>query len=77
MDPAYFDPNIGFTLRDPSNNVVPATVTFSADYKTATLVPKSNLTAATQYYMYVGYYQNLYDISGNPLGNTYFYFTTH
>jgi len=79
MDPASFDPNNSFVLYDPSNSVVPATITFSADYKTATLHPTANLTGGVTYYMYggwpyVSYYLN--DLGGNHLYGTYFSFTT-
>ena len=79
MDPASFDPNNSFTLHDGSNNVVPATITFSADYKTATLHPNSNLTGGgITYTMWVGWYSTpqLQDLGGNPGGYTYFSFTT-
>jgi len=82
MDPASFDPNNnGFTLKDPSNNVVPATITFSADYKTVTLQPTSNLTGGGKVYtMYISHssippLQDLGGNSGNPVG-TAFSFTT-
>jgi hypothetical protein len=68
MDPASFDVNTSFSLLDPSNTPVPANITFSSDYKTVTLQPKANLTAATTYYMYVGYSNNLYDLGGNAIG---------
>ena len=77
MGPASFDANTSFTLRDPSNNPVPATITFSADYKTATLQPNANLTAGTQYYFYFGYFTALDDLSGNQFSGTYINFTTH
>jgi hypothetical protein len=78
MGPGAFDANTSFTLRDPSSNPVPATITFSSDYKTVTLQPNANLTAGTQYYLYIGYsYGILYDLSGNQFGGTYIYFTTH
>ena len=80
MDPASFDPNNSFTLHDGSNKVVPATITFSADYKTATLHPNSNLTGGgVTYTMYVGWYSTpqLQGLGGNPAGYTYFSFTTH
>jgi Bacterial Ig-like domain len=80
MDPASFDPNNTFTLRDSSNNVVPATITFSADYKSATLHPTANLTGGGAIYtMYVGWNSNppLQDLSGNPGSSTNFSFTTH
>jgi hypothetical protein len=80
MDPASFDQNNSFTLKDSSNNVVPATITFSADYKTATLHPTANLTGGgATYTMYVGWNSNppLQDLGGNPGGATFFSFTTH
>jgi hypothetical protein len=77
IDPASFDVGTSFTLRDPSNNVVPATVTFSGDFKTATLQPKSNLTGATTYNMYTSYIAYLRDLAGNPVGSNLISFTTH
>ena len=78
MDSGFFDPNTSFTLRDPSNNVVPSNITFSTDYKTATLQPKSNLAAATTYTMYVNYSGNyVYDLGLNRFPGTQFSFTTH
>jgi YD repeat-containing protein len=78
MDPAYFDPNNSLTLRTSSNAVVPATITFSANYTTATLTPASNLVGggATYYFEY-GYQSALYDLGGNQLSGTYITFTTH
>jgi hypothetical protein len=76
MNPASFDANNSFWLRDPANKPVPATITFSSDYKTVTLQPLANLTANTTYYMLVGYSAYLDDLGGNQIG-TYFYFTTH
>jgi hypothetical protein len=81
MDSASFDPNNSFTLHDPSNNVVPATITFSTDYKTVTLRPTANLTGSgATYTMDIGwpYTSNyLHDLGGNNLYGTYFQFTTH
>ena len=77
MDPASFDPNNSFVLETASNTVVPATVTFSADYKTVTLSPSSNLVGGgATYYMYIGYNAYLYDLGGNRLLGTYVSFTT-
>ena len=77
MDPASFDPNNSLTLRTSSNIVVPATITFSPDFKTATLQPNSNLIGggATYYFEY-GYQSALYDLGGNRLSGTYITFTT-
>ena len=77
MDPGWFDANNSFTLYDPSNVVVPANVSFSADLKTVTLTPKANLTAASTYFMYFGYFSALYDLSGNQLPGSFIQFTTH
>jgi hypothetical protein len=79
MDPASFDQNTSFVLYDPSNNVVPATVTFSTDYKTATLHANATLISGVTYTMVVGWpYVNfyLYDLGGNALYGTYITFTT-
>ena len=78
MDPASFDPNNSLTPRTSSNNVVPATITFSPDFKTATLQPNSNLTGGgVTYYFEYGYQAPLYDVAGNRLPGTYITFTTH
>lgn len=66
MDPASFDPNNSFTLLDSSGNTVPATLSFSPDYKTITLTPLANLTGGgATYTMYVGWYSAVYDLGGN------------
>jgi hypothetical protein len=78
MGPASFDANTSFTLRDVSNNVIPATITFSVDFKTVSLQPNANLTGGgAQYYFYIGYWTPLYDIGGNSLSYTYIPFTTN
>ena len=78
MGPASFDANNSFTLRDASNNVIPATITFSADFKTVTLQPNSNLTGGgVTYYFEIGYQGSLYDVGGNVLNYGYIPFTTH
>lgn len=77
MGPASFDANNSFTLRDASNNVIPATITFSADFKTVTLQPNSNLTGGgVTYYFEIGYQAYLYDVGGNQLSYGYIQFTT-
>ena len=81
MDLASFDPNNSFTLHDSSGNIVPATITFSADFLTATLQPAASLTGGgATYYMYVGcgfWFGNyLYDVDGNEFGGMYISFTT-
>ena len=73
-----FDPNNSLTLRDSSNVIVPATITFSANYTTATLQPTSSLTGGgATYYFEIGYQAYLYDLGGNRLPGTYITFTTH
>ena len=77
MDPATFDPNNSFVLETSSSTVVPATISFSPDYKTVTLTPTSTLTGGgATYYMYIGYFAYVYDIGGNRFGSTYISFTT-
>jgi hypothetical protein len=79
MDPASFDQNTSFVLIDPSSNVVPATITFSTDFKTATLHPNATLISGVSYTMdvgspYVSYF--LYDLGGNALNGAFISFTT-
>ena len=77
MNPASFDANNTFTLRDAANNVVPATITFSADFKTVTLQPNSNLIGAgATYYFEISYQAQLWDVGGNVLSYGYINFTT-
>jgi hypothetical protein len=77
MDPASFDANNSFTLRDAANNVVPATISFSADFKTVTLKPNSNLIGAgVTYYFEISYQAYLWDVGGNVLSYGYIQFTT-
>jgi hypothetical protein len=77
MNPASFDANNSFTLRDAANNVVPAAITFSADFKTVTLQPNSNLTGGgAQYYFEISYQAQLWDVGGNVLYYGYIPFTT-
>ena len=60
-----------------TNSVVPSTLSFSADYKTITIMPNSPLSAATQYNVYVGG-SNITDQAGylNQTGVTTRNFTT-
>ena len=79
MDPASFDPNTTFVLTGPGSTVVPATVTFSPDYKTATLQPSANLTGGGVIYtMQVGYSiaTPLEDLGGNAYVSSSFAFKT-
>jgi hypothetical protein len=77
MNPASFDATNSFTLRDAANNVVPATITFSADFKTVTLQPNSNLTGSgAQYYFQISYQAQLWDVGGNVSNYGYIPFTT-
>jgi large repetitive protein len=77
MDPASFDANNSFTLRDAANNVVPAAITFSADFKTVMLQPNSNLIGSgATYYFEISYQSYLWDVGGNVLNYGYIQFTT-
>jgi len=76
MDPASFDPANSFTLVDSSLNVVPATVTFSPNYTTATLQPKSNLAGGANYNLFISYFSTVYDLAGNRTAPTIVLFTT-
>jgi len=77
MDPASFDPANSFALVDPSSNIVPATITFSPDYTTVTLTPKSNLTGGgAMYNLFVSYFSPIYDLAGNRVTPMFIFFTT-
>lgn len=59
-----------FQLRDPSNTVVPANVTYDATTKTATLTPNAALTANITYTATVaGGNSGVKDLAGNALAN--------
>jgi hypothetical protein len=76
MDPASFDPANSFMLLD-SSQQVPATITFSPDYTTATLQPKSNLTGGGAiYYLFISYFGTAYDLAGNRIAPAIVLFTT-
>jgi len=76
IDPASFDPANSFMLVD-SSQEVPATITFSPDYTTATLQPKSNLTGGGAiYYLFISYFGTAYDLAGNRILPTIVFFTT-
>ena len=77
VDPASFDPANSFVLRDSSHNQVPATISFSSDYKTVTLTPKSALTSGgATYSMFISYFSHVYDVAGNTIPATIVFFTT-
>ena len=77
MDPASFDPANSFTLVDSSRNTVPATISFSPDFTTATLTPKSNLTGGgATYYLFVSYFGTVYDQAGNRVAPSIISFST-
>ena len=76
MDPASFDPANSFKLIDSSLNVVPATITFSPDYTTATLQPTSNLASGANYDLFISYFATVYDLAGNRFAPTIVFFTT-
>jgi hypothetical protein len=59
-----------FELRDPNNMLVPATITYSAATRTATLDPEANLTSSTTYSVLVrgsDIGPAVTDVAGNPL----------
>lgn len=58
-----------FSLRDSSNNAVPASVTYTAATQTATLDPAANLTAGASYTAVIA--TSLLDSAGNALATTY------
>jgi hypothetical protein len=77
MDPASFDPSNSFTLQDSTHSVVPATITFSADYKTVTLTPNANLVGGgATYFMFVSQFAHVYDLAGNNSAPTFILFST-
>jgi hypothetical protein len=77
MDPASFDAANSFELVDSSHNVVPATITFSPDYTTATLQPKSALAGGgASYDLFISYFATAYDLAGNSTAPTIVIFTT-
>jgi Bacterial Ig-like domain len=77
VDPASFDPANSFALVDSLSNIVPATVTFSPDYTTATLQPKSNLAGGGAVYnLFISYFATVYDLAGNRVPPTLVFFTT-
>jgi len=77
MDPATINTST-IELRDPLNAVVPATVTYNATTKTATLDPTGPLVTSTTYTTTVkGGTNGVKDVVGNPLTNDFSWsFTT-
>jgi len=69
MDPVSFNSTTTFVLEDATGAVVPATITFSPDLKTATLTPTAPLSSGDQLYsIYVDYLAGgLTDLAGNGL----------
>ena len=67
-----------FVLRDPNNNIVPATISYSTATKTVTLTPTSPLANGTMYMLtIVGGSSGVKDLAGNPLAtNIFSSFTT-
>lgn len=70
--------NSTFELRDPGNNLVAATVTYSGAARTATLDPSANLQYSTLYTATLtGGISGISDVAGNPLAADYSWsFTT-
>ncbi|MBD2441082.1 DUF4082 domain-containing protein, partial [Nostoc sp. FACHB-110] len=77
MNPSTIS-NTTFQLRDPSNTVVPANVTYDATTRTATLTPNAVLTPNITYTATVtGGNSGVKDLAGNALANNYVWtFTT-
>ncbi|MFN8381824.1 MAG: sortase [Anaerolineales bacterium] len=64
--------NATFELRDASNNLVPATVSYNAGTRTATLTPTSALTLSSSYTARViGGASGVTDVAGNSLASNY------
>jgi hypothetical protein len=77
MNPASFDPTNSFVMYDSSHNLVPATITFSANYTTATLQPKAYLTGGGALYsVFISYFAPVTDLAGNTAAPTILFFTT-
>ncbi len=76
VNPVTAYTNVTLRLTN-TNAVVPATLTYSSDYKTVTINPTTPLAAATQYTVYVGG-SNITDEAGNSLNQstTTYTFTT-
>ncbi len=77
VDPASFDPTNSFVMYGPSPNAVPATISFSTDYKTVTFQPKANLTGGgVSYTVFISYFATATDLAGNPVLPTILLFKT-
>ena len=64
--------NVTFELRDASNTLVPAAVSYNAGTRTATLTPTSALTLSSSYTAHaIGGASGVTDIGGNPLAANY------
>ena len=64
-----------FYLHDQVTGLnIPGTISFSADLKTATLVPSANLSVDRQYYFII--LSPAADLTGNTIQEFYYYFTT-
>ena len=64
---------IGFALRDPGNNVVPATLAYNAGTSTTTLTPNAPLAPTTTYTATIS---GTKDIAGNTMDPVSWSFTT-
>jgi hypothetical protein len=79
MDPLTFDQSLKYAFIWQTSNdvIVPATVNFSADGKTVTIVPTAPLTASTEYTIEIGYLGYVTDVAGNQFSpGSYTTFTT-
>jgi methionine-rich copper-binding protein CopC len=66
-----------FTLKNAAGTAVPATVSYNATTRVATLDPAASLLAGTSYTAALtGGATNIHDTAGNPLANTSWSFTT-
>ena len=77
IDPATVSGNeVYFIDYDGSGAKVPAEVSVSADGKRVSLVPSETLLPGTRYRVYLGYGNYIYDLAGNRLSYTSYYFYT-
>jgi hypothetical protein len=80
VDPASLTYGNGITLYNTSFNgttndqLVPLSIaSISPDQTTVTMTPNGNLAASSSFQLRVGYSSTIYDASGNPIYNGYYY----
>jgi hypothetical protein len=79
MDPLTFDQSLEYAFIWQTSNevIVPATVSFSADGKTVTIIPTAALASNTEYTIEIGYEGYVTDVAGNQFSpGSYTTFTT-